>query len=184
MTAVLPARPAAAASARPLPRLIGAELEVPLVTGDRVRYANLDLAASAPALAGVADHVTELLPFYASVHRGAGYASQVCTTVLEQAREFGDLPGPIAARLDRIAPGKERGAAPTMQSGGRLLRQWNGTTHIVDVVPNGFVWNGGNHRSLSAIARAITGTRWSGPRFFGLRKPPATPADATGAAHE
>ncbi len=87
MTAVLPARPAAAASARPLPRLIGAELEVPLVTGDRVRYANLDLAASAPALAGVADHVTELLPFYASVHRGAGYASQVCTTVLEQARE-------------------------------------------------------------------------------------------------
>jgi selenocysteine lyase/cysteine desulfurase len=80
MTAVLPARPA-------LPCVVGADLEVPLVTGERVRYANLDLAASAPALATVADHVAELLPYYASVHRGAGYPSQVCTAVLEQARE-------------------------------------------------------------------------------------------------
>ena len=87
-----------------------------------------------------------------------------------QAREFGDLLAPIAARLDRIATGKEREAAPVMQPGGRLLRQWNGTTHVVDVVKDGFVWNGGHHRSLSAIARAITGTRWSGPRFFGLKE--------------
>jgi selenocysteine lyase/cysteine desulfurase len=65
----------------------GADLRVPLVTGERVRYANLDLAASAPALTAVADHVAALLPYYASVHRGAGYASQVCTAVLERARE-------------------------------------------------------------------------------------------------
>jgi selenocysteine lyase/cysteine desulfurase len=67
--------------------VVGADLRVPLVTGERVRYANLDLAASAPALTAVADHVAALLPYYASVHRGAGYASQVCTAVLERARE-------------------------------------------------------------------------------------------------
>jgi selenocysteine lyase/cysteine desulfurase len=89
MTTVLPARSDVWAPA--LPRVagpvVGGDLQVPLVTGERVRYANLDLAASAPALAAVADHVAALLPYYASVHRGAGYASQVCTTVLEQARE-------------------------------------------------------------------------------------------------
>lgn len=52
--------------------------------------------------------------------------------------------------------------------GTRLLREWNGVTHIVDVDQNGYVWNGQSYRSLSAIARTITGARWSGPRFFGL----------------
>src|SRR5205823_11343422 len=52
--------------------------------------------------------------------------------------------------------------------GTRLVREWNGKTHHVDVVESGFVWNGGRHQSLSAIAREITGARWSGPRFFGL----------------
>ena len=83
MTAVLSARPGICAPAT----VTGADLRVPLVTGERVRYANLDLAASAPALTAVADHVAALLPYYASVHRGAGYASQVCTAVLEKARE-------------------------------------------------------------------------------------------------
>jgi hypothetical protein len=53
-------------------------------------------------------------------------------------------------------------------AGARLIREWNGTTHVVDVVDGGYLWNGEQHRSLSAIARAITGTRWSGPRFFGI----------------
>ena len=52
--------------------------------------------------------------------------------------------------------------------GTRLVREWNGRTHHVDVIAGGFVWNGTRHRSLSAIAREITGVRWSGPRFFGL----------------
>ncbi|TWF79824.1 selenocysteine lyase/cysteine desulfurase [Pseudonocardia hierapolitana] len=83
MTAVLSARPGICAPAT----VTGTDLRVPLVTGEHVRYANLDLAASAPALTAVADHVAALLPYYASVHRGAGYASQVCTAVLEKARE-------------------------------------------------------------------------------------------------
>lgn len=85
-----------------------------------------------------------------------------------QAKSEGGLPAVLRARLDRIAAGEERKASPTLQSGARLLREWNGTTHVVDVLPEGFLWNGSQHRSLSAIARAITGARWSGPRFFGL----------------
>jgi selenocysteine lyase/cysteine desulfurase len=66
--------------------VVGGDLRVPLVMGSDARYTNLDYAASAPALQVVADHVTELLPFYASVHRGAGYASQVSTSAYENAR--------------------------------------------------------------------------------------------------
>ncbi|OYW62137.1 MAG: hypothetical protein B7Z31_01725 [Rhodobacterales bacterium 12-65-15] len=85
-----------------------------------------------------------------------------------QARHHGWLPQALAARLIRIAQGEERKPSLVLQSGARLLRVWNGTTHVVDVLPDGFLWNGARHGSLSAIARAITGARWSGPRFFGL----------------
>jgi hypothetical protein len=54
--------------------------------------------------------------------------------------------------------------------GSILVREWQGTTHRVTIVADGFLWNGGTHSSLSAIARAITGTKWNGPRFFGLRE--------------
>ena len=81
----------AAASAAPevapaLPAVVGAELRVPLVTGGQIGYANLDHAASAPCLEQVRDAVEEFLPWYASVHRGAGFASQVSTRVYDQAR--------------------------------------------------------------------------------------------------
>lgn len=66
--------------------MVGAGLPVPLVTGASVPYANLDYAASAPALRAVADHLATALPYYASVHRGAGFASQVSTALLENAR--------------------------------------------------------------------------------------------------
>lgn len=52
--------------------------------------------------------------------------------------------------------------------GMRLVREWNGKSHMVEVVEAGFAWQGKTYRSLSAIATLITGTRWSGPRFFGL----------------
>ena len=52
--------------------------------------------------------------------------------------------------------------------GTRLVREWQGTEHIVTVLADGFEWQGRPYRSLSAIARAITGTRWNGPLFFGL----------------
>ncbi|WP_420848619.1 aminotransferase class V-fold PLP-dependent enzyme [Protofrankia coriariae] len=70
----------------PLLPVVGADLRVPLVQGGQARYANLDYAASAPCLSAVAARVDEILPFYASVHRGAGYASQVTTALYESAR--------------------------------------------------------------------------------------------------
>jgi hypothetical protein len=57
-------------------------------------------------------------------------------------------------------------------SGTRLVREWNGALHEVEVLEDGYLWRGARHRSLSAIARAITGARWSGPRFFGLKGRP------------
>jgi selenocysteine lyase/cysteine desulfurase len=64
----------------------GRDTQVPLVQGDVVRYVNLDYAASAPSLQSVTETVTNLLPVYSSVHRGAGYLSRVCTAVYESSR--------------------------------------------------------------------------------------------------
>jgi len=80
MTAVLESNCA------PIARVSGCDLRVPLVQGGTREYANFDYAASAPALAQVADRVSELLPFYASVHRGAGYASRISTDCYESSR--------------------------------------------------------------------------------------------------
>jgi selenocysteine lyase/cysteine desulfurase len=75
-----------AAGVAPLLPVSGADLQAPLISGGSVRYANLDYAASAPAVADVAAYLGEILPYYASVHRGAGFASQVSTSVYENAR--------------------------------------------------------------------------------------------------
>ncbi|WP_343082373.1 DUF2924 domain-containing protein [Ostreiculturibacter nitratireducens] len=85
-----------------------------------------------------------------------------------QARRHGGLPSGFGAKLRKAASGETRPKAPALRPGGRLVREWNGTTHVVEVTGTGFVWQGTQYRSLSAIARAITGARWSGPRFFGL----------------
>jgi hypothetical protein len=57
---------------------------------------------------------------------------------------------------------------PRMRAGMRLVREWNGRTHIVDITSDGFMFDGKTYRSLSAIAKRITGAHWSGPRFFGV----------------
>ena len=92
----------------------------------------------------------------------------------------------LATELRAEREGKVRGAgsdegavvllrAParrhTLSSGSQLLREWNGSTEIVDVVTDGFQWRGKPYRTLSAVAVAITGTKWSGPKFFGLVAP-------------
>jgi len=85
-----------------------------------------------------------------------------------QARQSGGLPRDVQIGLTRRDAAPTRAKAPALRSGGRLLREWNGVTHTVDVTDAGFLWNGSAYRSLSAIAKAITGAHWSGPRFFGL----------------
>ena len=88
--AATPAPPTATAThapvIRPLLPVVGRDLRSPVVDGPAVRYANLDYAASAPALQTVADFVCSGLEHYASVHRGAGYASQVSTAIYEGTR--------------------------------------------------------------------------------------------------
>lgn len=65
----------------------------------------------------------------------------------------------------RAAASSNRRAVPP---GARLIRDWNGKSHVVDVVEGGFLYAGNRYRSLSKIAGEITGANWSGPRFFGL----------------
>jgi len=52
-----------------------------------------------------------------------------------------------------------------------LIREWQGQTHEVSILDTGYLWQGNKYRSLSRIAREITGAHWSGPRFFGLQEP-------------
>jgi len=91
-----------------------------------------------------------------------------------QAKRYGGL---TPATRRKVAGNGSGGATPDrskpkpsvkLAPGTRLVREWNGKTHVVDVVDGQFIWNGARYRSLSAIARAITGARWSGPRFFGV----------------
>lgn len=101
-----------------------------------------------------------------------------------QEKQHGKLPIQIERQLDRLSDGRrveDRGAnaldsagltesrAPIPQ-GTRFLREWNGKTISVTAVEGGFDWDGNIYRSLSTIARKVTGAHWSGPRFFGLTK--------------
>ena len=61
-------------------------------------------------------------------------------------------------------------ALPKLKPGTRLIREWQGRTYEVLVLDDGFSWQGAPYRSLSAVARKITGTAWSGPLFFGLKQ--------------
>jgi hypothetical protein len=63
-----------------------------------------------------------------------------------------------------------RRVRPELKSGTRLVREWQDRTYEVLVLDDGFSWQGAHYRSLSALARKITGTAWSGPLFFGLKK--------------
>jgi hypothetical protein len=89
-----------------------------------------------------------------------------------QARERGGLPKGFVGRLQKAGRDDRGTSSSALKPGGRLIREWNGVTHVVDVIDGGFLWKGQRYASLSPIARAITGARWSGPRFFGLKKLP------------
>jgi Protein of unknown function (DUF2924) len=88
---------------------------------------------------------------------------------------LGGLAPALRRRLVRLAGALERHAGdpffapPRIKPGTRLIRQWHAKIHQVTVLENGFAYRGERYPSLSAIARAITGTRWSGPTFFGLK---------------
>ncbi len=90
-----------------------------------------------------------------------------------QERRWGGLPVIVARQLARVsgsssASSKAKLPSPALTPGTRLSREWNGKTIAVEVSEDGFMWEDRRYRSLSEIARAVTGAHWSGPRFFGL----------------
>lgn len=89
-----------------------------------------------------------------------------------QTRRCGGLSKRVMVALRQPESAEPRSKSPALKPGGRLLREWNGVTHVVEVGADGFVWKGTRYRSLSAIAREITGAHWSGPRFFALTGTP------------
>lgn len=100
-----------------------------------------------------------------------------------QADVHGDLDAGTIRFLERIVSDPRLQAGSTLpqpdadlvRPGSLLVREWEGVSHRVMALAEGFAWNGATYRSLSHVARAITGTRWNGPRFFGLRDQRAQP---------
>ncbi len=139
-----------------------------------------------------ADRV-RLSALWSDVH-GSDPPKNLSLPFLRQALSYEELcahQGPLHSRLRRqirhrgqqlmaaqgsTGPASAPHATPisTLQPGARLMRDWNGKTWVVDVTATGFTMQGHSYKSLTAIARKITGAHWSGPRFFGL-KGPSTP---------
>ncbi len=94
-----------------------------------------------------------------------------------QEKAYGGLGAATKRRLANLAHAMEqdgdiaRNRVAHLKPGAKLLREWQGKTHTVIVLEDGFEWEGKRRRSLSAIARTITGAHWSGPRFFGVKDP-------------
>lgn len=100
-----------------------------------------------------------------------------------QAKVYGDLKPAVRRRLIAIAQAIERGEKPSglkpkaqLRAGTTIVKEWRGASHTVTIVDGGFSYSGKTFKSLSEIARLITGTRWNGPAFFGLRKTEAVNA--------
>jgi Protein of unknown function (DUF2924) len=94
-----------------------------------------------------------------------------------QEQAFGRLKPSTRRMLARVAEETAGGSSPKKpqsrkaETGTILVREWQGNAHRVTVLDDGVSFNGKRYRSLSEVAREITGSRWSGPRFFGLRLP-------------
>ena len=85
-----------------------------------------------------------------------------------QERALGGLTGRERKALSALAKGREHPGRKVLKAGTRLYREWRGVSHEVLITDHGCRWREKDFQSLSQVARAITGTRWSGPRFFGL----------------
>ena len=109
-----------------------------------------------------------------------------------QARALGGLSAATKRKLRAFAEQLERGdeadfgAGISLKPGAKLVREWHGETYSVTTLEQGFEFDGRRYRSLSKIAREITGAHWSGPRFFGLKRAPKPFAEQAvgGEGHE
>ena len=108
-----------------------------------------------------------------------------------QERARGGLSATAKRKLRDLAEQLESGNGTVfdpgivLKPGAKLLREWGGDTYVVIALEDGFEFEGRRYRSLSKIAREITGTHWSGPRFFGLKRAPKAFAEhAVETSHE
>jgi hypothetical protein len=103
---------------------------------------------------------------------------------LIQEQAFGSLRPNSCMRLRQLAqafetnPNARISSTPGIKPGTRIVRQWKEQVHVVNVEEMGYEYKGARYESLSEIARLITGTRWSGPLFFGLKQKPSDPQEA------
>jgi hypothetical protein len=152
----------------------------------RTRADNEALAAELAALAGLT--AADLRAEWRRLYR-AHPPKKLSRDLLElgvawklQERVLGGLSSVTKRQLAELARTMEtkldlaKARRVSLKPGARLLRAWGGETQEVVVVEDGFLWRGKTWGSLSVIAREMTGTRWSGPRFFGLDKAKAGPA--------
>jgi hypothetical protein len=102
-------------------------------------------------------------------------ARMIAWHIQEQA--LGGLDAATRTLLQRLARGQKPEGRRRLKPGTVLVREYQGERHTVTVIPGGFVWREATYASLSTIAGAITGTAWSGPRFFGMRGPGNPPEE-------
>ena len=142
------------------------------------------MSASFASLKGISR--PELLKLWYQHYHHAPFKGARNTTLIrgisyaEQAKLHGGLKASTKRQLLKIAkdlssvpdspsPASSKPPPPKIHLGTQLVREWNGKTYTVLCTDQGFVINGVTYGSLSSIAKAITGTNWSGPRFFGVR---------------
>ena len=113
------------------------------------------------------DLLLRTLAYHVQEQAGGGLNKVTRRRLAKLAGSNGENREPISPPILRLKPGS------------RLIREWHGVTHSVTVLGDGFDWRGTRYASLSQIARAITGARWSGPLFFGLRKTGSRAREAT-----
>src|SRR6185437_11568585 len=109
--------------------------------------------------------------------RAVGYQMQV--------EAYGGLSTSTKKRLRAIASAVRQGnpdaaGIRTIRPGTQMLRQWRDQTHTVTALTDGFEWDGKTYKSLSAIAKQITGTSWNGYAFFGIKRSPPGNKNAAG----
>jgi hypothetical protein len=162
--------------------------------GGRTRPAPADLAAQLDALTGL--ETAKLRAEWRRLYRSLppkGLSRDLLIRAVAyklQERAFGGLSKTTLRKLQALAKTLdtegERALAPrvSLRCGAKLVREWGGETHSVLVLDEGFEYRGKRYRSLSEIARSITGAHWSGPRFFGLGRAPKPFAPVAGADHE
>jgi DUF2924 family protein len=163
---------------------IAAELSAPRIRGEKSmtrRTRATDHEALAAEIAGLSKIAIDQLRARwqalcgktPSLAIGRSFLTRAIAYRLRE-RAYGGVKPATCRRLTRVVEESASGSANRpqarmAQAGTLLIREWQGRAHRVTMLDDGVSFNGRRYRSLSEVARAITGSRWSGPRFFGLR---------------